>query len=124
MKKVLWMNYIGVVIVVAAIIVAFKMEGKHPTFMYFLPTTLILTILFFNSKVKIPKALVLILNILICISFTFFIAGLLVSGEHPQYVNFAITTFIIIGSPFLVNVFMLYKDRYKKVIKNNNTTPT
>jgi len=117
MKRILWMNYIYAVlgIVVLINIAINDYRGIVQFFGSALPpVTIILTILFLRDEVKISKGLVLTLNILICATFFIITIALGIKDGISQFVSFAIPT-LIIGLPFFVNVYMLYKDRYKEL---------
>ena len=115
MKRILWMNYFYAVMFIGGLIL--QRNNYEGIAQFFGPAlyavTIITTILFFRGEVNIPKSLTLTLNILVC-------AMLLIVPISFIYSELQVQVLIAIpllfaGLPFLVNVYMLYKDRYKEL---------
>ena len=116
MKRILLINYIyAVIFIVGLINVVINYYGGIVQFFgSALPSvSIILTILFFRDEVKISKSLTLTLNILLCAIFLITPIVFALSEGTPQFVS--AIPLLFAGLPFFVNVYMLYKDRYKEL---------
>ena len=115
-KKLLIMNYVYVVVFIAVFIKMTVFDvGRDSDIASLIGRampviTLILSILFISNKVSISKGLVMTLNVFVgslMLAIIFAVPSL--SGDKLLVM---VPALFLISLPYIVNVFMLFRDRY------------